>query len=205
MVLKAKTQSAPAPAQEEQKALTPVTQTTAITRPAGNIADLNAGILEGLDGIGSGNRISIDATDFVYKQTEARVRSLDVVISYGTKLYQYWDDNSQLCQSKDGKVSEDNILCATCEHKKLKECKFKFEIRWQEENPDSGEIDEVIFTMPTVSAVNFVDYVKKLAKEGLGVGQVITHMEIERRKSQDGKQTYSAVVFTKKGLLEEAV
>ena len=175
-------------------------ETGAVARPS-DVADLNAGILEGLSGIGESNRVGMDGSDFEYKDgTNRRARELNVVITYGRKLYQYWDDNNTLCESTDGKVSVDGIVCATCQFKRSKECKFKFEIRWLEPDEETEEPKELIFTLPTVSAIEFVNYVKALAKEGLGVGQVVTRMRIERRQKDVNK--YSAVVFENAGLAQ---
>jgi hypothetical protein len=158
-----------------------------------NIAEINAGILEGLDGIGDSNRVGIDGTEFEYKSSGRRERELNIVVNYGRKVYQFWDENSSLCQSFDGKTSTDGLVCATCEHKRAKECKFKFEIRWLELDEEAGEPVEFILTLPTVSAIEFVNYIKALAKEGLAVNQVVTNMKIERRQKDNNK--YSAVLF----------
>ena len=193
--------------QQQQQYQAPNTQnavaareTGAVARPS-DVADLNAGILEGLSGIGESNRVGMDGSDFEYKDgTNRRARELNVIITYGRKLYQYWDDNNTLCESTDGKVSVDGIVCATCQFKRSKECKFKFEIRWLEPDEETEEPKELIFTLPTVSAIEFVNYVKALAKEGLGVGQVVTRMRIERRQKDVNK--YSAVVFENAGLAQ---
>lgn len=165
------------------------------------VADLNMGVVEGLDGIGGGNRVSIDGTDFEYKNQDRRARELNIVVNFARRVYQYWDENSSLCQSYDGKVSTDGLICATCEHKRSKACKFKFEINWIEVDDDGVE-EEFIITLPTVSAIAFVNYLKALAKEGLGVGQVITNMSIRRETNTANNNKYSVVQFKKAGLFE---
>lgn len=165
---------------------------------SGDIVSLNAGVVEGLDGMDGSNRVGIDGTDFEYKQNQKRARELVIQVSHAKRLYQYWDENSSLCQSFDGKISVDGLICATCEHKRSKQCKFKFEIRWTEETED-GILDEAIMTLPTVSAIQFVNYLKALAKEGLGVNQVITRMYITRELNTANNNKYSVVRFEKVG------
>lgn len=165
------------------------------------LTKLNEGVVEGLDGIGGGNRVSIDGTDFEYRNQDRRAREITMVVNFARRVYQYWDDNSNLCQSYDGKTSTDGLLCATCEHKRAKECKFKFEVYWNEETED-GMIEEFVITLPTVSAIQFVNYLKALAREGLGVGQVITQMTIRRETNTANNNKYSVVQFKKVGLFE---
>lgn len=181
-------------------------QSQAITtgERSSDIAVLNP-YLDGLDGIGDSNRVGVDGTEFEYKNSdsERRVKELNVNIIAGKKVFQYWDENKTLCQSFDGKVSTDGLVCATCDHKKAKDCKFKFEIRWLELNEDE-EPEEFIMTLATVSSINFVKYVKTLAKEkGLGTHQVITQMTIERRLNTANNQKYSVVNFDEVGVFEE--
>ena len=168
-----------------------------------DITELNP-YLEGLDGIGDTNRVVVDGTEFEYKNSERRVKELNIQIFGGRKVFQYWDDNKSLCQSFDGKVSTDGLVCATCDHKKSKSCKFKFEIRWTEINPETEEPEEMIMTLATVSSINFVKYIKDLAKLNppAGVHEVLTHMAIERRLNTNNSSKYSAVVFKNQGLLK---
>ncbi len=181
------------------------TNQTAVTTQGktSDITELNP-YLEGLEGIGESNRVGIDGTEFEFKQSESRVKELNIVVSTGRKVFQYWDENKTLCQSFDGKVSTDQLVCATCDHKKSKDCKFKFEIRWLSLNEETEEPEEFIMTLPTVSAINFVNYIKKLAKEkGLGVHEVVTNMKIERRVNTSNNSKYSVVNFENVGNLEE--
>jgi hypothetical protein len=208
MVLKAKTGANQVQGdvqQENQGAPVTAVATTGpkeIANGGGNIADLNAGVLEGIDGLDTANRYTIDGTEFLLKNKNKAVKELQVQVSFGRRLYQYWDEDSNLCQSFDGKTSEDGLVCATCEHKRNKECKFKFELRWYEIDDDTQEPEEVIITLPTVSATQFVDYVKTLAKKGLGVGQVVTKMTIERIQNDKANTRYSRVKFESLGIAQ---
>ncbi len=178
------------------------TAVTAGGKPS-DLAALNPN-LEGLDGIGDSNRVSVDGTEFEFKNSdsERREKVLNINVSAGRKVFQYWDENKTLCQSFDGKVSTDGLVCATCDHKKAKDCKFKFEVRWLELNEEEEPV-EFIMTLPTVSAINFVNYVKSLSKEELGVHQVITQMTIERRINTSNNSKYSVVNFENVGSMED--
>jgi hypothetical protein len=152
--------------------------------PAGELANLNAGILEGIDDLGvSGNYVTVDGTQFLYKASNETVDFIDIVVSYGKRFYQWVDEsdpNAKKFHNSDTKLDE--------------RYKLKFEIKWFE---DRGEEEPTEFTqtLSTTSAMNFIDYIKGLAGKGLGVGQVVTRMTVSRQVSKDGKNRYSRVEF----------
>ena len=196
-VLKAKKEGVQQPVQQQpvQQTLQQNVQQQAVAVSPSAVVDLNVGVLDGMEGMGDSNRVGIDGTEFEYKATGERKNSIQMIVSYGRRIYQYWSEDKQLCESYDGKVSTDNYVCATCDQKRNKNCKFKFEIRWLENNPETGEPQELIMTLPTTSAIAFVNYVKELAKENLGVGQVLTEMTLKRVENE-AKQKYSIIEFS---------
>lgn len=215
MVMKANNKGAQtsAAAATEQKALATVPNPGVVTLPpAGgriDIMQINAGVIEGFDGFDGGNRVSIDGTDFEFKGTERREREMTVIIASAKKLYQFWDkeNNNQLCQSFDGRISTDGLVCATCEHKRATvsddKCKLKAEIHWFAQGED-GETVDMLMTLPTVSAMAFIDYLKIVGKAGNAINQVITKMTIKRETNRNDKTIkFSKVVFEQVGVLSE--
>lgn len=174
------------------------TQVSTNTMQPGTLAALNP-MLAGLDGMGENNRVSLTPAGFEYKATQEFVQELNIVIHQGVKLWQYWapeEEGGGLCQSYDHKFSTDGLACSTCPHFKDKSCKFKFEVRWNEpdEDAESGE-RENIWTMSTVSAVTFVDYLKDLAtKLGVGSHQVNTRVNFEIKRN--GNNVYPSATYT---------
>jgi len=173
-----------APQQASVPAVAP--QATAVGTPVkpNELAQMNAGVLEGIDDLGvGGNYVTVDGTQFLYKSSNTLVDYIDIVVSYGKRFYQWVDESGEnkVFHNSDTKLDD--------------RYKLKFEIRWFEQGEDDEEPTEYIQTLSTTSAMNFIDYIKKLAQAGYGVGQVITRMTVSRQTSKDGKNRYSRVEF----------
>jgi hypothetical protein len=146
---------------------------------------MNAGVLENIDGMGNtGNFVSVDGSDFLYKGTNTTATNIDIVVSYGKRFYQWVDEtnpDAKVFNNSDTKLN-DNY-------------KLKFEVRWLEQGEEEGdEPVEYTISLSTTSAMQFIDYVKNLLKAGLGVSQVWTRMTISRHENKV-KDRYSRVDF----------
>lgn len=150
----------------------------------GNVASLNAGVLENVDGVGNiGNYVIVDGSDFLYKSSDRKAQYLDVNIHYGKRFYQWVDEtnpNAKQYHNSDTKLDD--------------RYKLKMEIRWYEPGEDNEPV-EYIMSLSTTSSIQFLDFVKKLAKAGLGVGQVWTRMTISRHNRPNSTERYSRVDF----------
>lgn len=155
-----------------------------------NLADLNAGILDNIDDLTGGNYVSVDGNQFLYKSTEEYVDDITCIITAGKRFYQWVEedaDGNKTFHNSDTKLN-DNY-------------KLKFEIRWLEEV--DGEPTEMIMTLSTTSSMQFIDYVKKLAKKGVAVNQVFTKMTVSRQvNSKDKTIRYSRVEFEPAGMAQ---
>lgn len=160
------------------------TQASAPAVATGNaLADLNAGILENVEDLtGGGNYVTIDGESFLYKDSNETASEIELVVSAGKRFYQYVDESDP-----------ENKQYHNSDEKLDNRYKLKFEIKWMEEV--DGEPKEYIMTLSTTSAIQFINYVTGLAKQGKGVGQVVTRLSISRQVSQDGKNRYSRVEF----------
>jgi hypothetical protein len=168
------TPAANAPAVQQQRAVV----------PAGALANLNAGILEGIDDLGgTGNYVTVDGTNLLYKASNEEATHIDMVIHYGKRFYQWVDETDP--QSKKFHNADTKLDSRY---------KLKFEIKWYEDRGDE-EPTEFTHTCSTTSAMNFIEYVKALAAKGLGVNQVVTRVTASRQVSQDGKNRYSRAEF----------
>ena len=171
----------------------PVKQPTApvhVSAAGAVMQDLNAGILDNIDGMGNtGNYVSMDGSEFLYKSTEARVNYIDLIVNYGKRYYQFVDDSDP-----------DNKVFNNSDTKLADRYKLKFEIHWEEEVTE-GEVIEPEFHLPTASAMRFIDYVKELAKAGYGIGQVVTRMTISRQVQKNSTNRYSRAEFTMLGIM----
>lgn len=163
-------------------------QAQAPARSGGNqIADVNAGVLDNVDDMDiGGNYVTMDGSEFLYKNSNETATEIDIVVTYGKRFYQWYDEDNQQYHNSDQKLDD--------------RYKMKFEIRWQED--EDGEATEYIMTLPTASAMNFVSYVKGLAKNGLRINQVMTRLTISRQKSQDGQFRFSRTEFENLGIVE---
>lgn len=147
------------------------------------MVDLNAGILEGIEDMNTGNYVAVDGSKFVYKSAEEEVDYIDMQVTYGKRFYQWVDESDP-----------DRKVFNNADTKLDDRYKFKFEIRWNEEREEE-QLTEFTMSLSTTSAMNFVEYVKGLAKAGKGVGAVITRMTISRQKRQGSTDKYSRVEF----------
>jgi hypothetical protein len=165
-------------------------QANVAAAPEGSIENLNAGILDNIDGLGNGgNFVTMDGSEFLYKATDERLKEIDLIVNYGKRYYQWVEEDgeSKIFHNSDAKLDD--------------RYKFKFEIHWEEE-PEEGQIKEMQFHMPTASAMRFVDYVKELAKNGFGIGQVVTRLSISRQIQKNSQNRYSRAEFTMVGTVD---
>lgn len=156
----------------------------------GNVmADMNAGILENIDDMNiGGNYVTMDGSEFLYKNTQETAKEIDIVVSYGKRFYQWFDEANNQYHNSETKLDD--------------RYKMKFEIRWLEQGEDGDEPTEYTMTLPTASAMNFVNYVKSLATNGYRINQVITRLSISRQVAQsDSKIRYSRTEFENVGVL----
>lgn len=173
--------------EETAPATTPAVQNTqapAVNNNPNQMADINAGILDNIDDLNiGGNYVTMDGSEFLYKASEETAPTIDAVITYGKRFYQWYDEDNQKYHNSDTKLDD--------------RYKMKFEIRWFEEV--DGEPQEHIMTLPTSSAMSFINYVKGLAKQGIGVGQVVTRMSISRQHNKELNIRYSRTEFENVG------
>lgn len=169
-------------------------QTSAPAVATGNqIADLNAGILENVEDLtGGGNYVTVDGTEFLYKDSNETAPEIEIVVSGGKRFYQWVDE-----------TDPENKQYHNSDTKLDNRYKLKFELRWFEET-EEGDATEYIMSLSTTSAIQFISYVQALAKQGKGVGQVVTKMTISRQTSKDGKNRFSRVEFENVGDAELA-
>lgn len=152
------------------------------------IADMNDGILDNIDGMEiGGNYVTMDGSEFLFKASNETAKEIDIVVTYGKRFYQWFDEDNQQYHNSDSKLDD--------------RYKMKFEIRWEEEV--DGEPTEFIMTLPTSSAMNFINYVKTLAQQGLRINQVVTRLSISRQVAKsDNKIRYSRTEFEKVEVLQ---
>lgn len=162
-------------------------QTSAPATTGNQLADLNAGILENVEDLtGGGNYVTVDGQEFLYKDSNETTPEIEIVVAGGKRFYQWVDE-----------TDPDNKQYHNSDTKLDNRYKLKFELRWYEEV--DGEALEYIMSLGTTSAIQFINYVQALAKQGKGVGQVVTKMTLSRQVSKDGKNRYSRVEFANIG------
>lgn len=146
------------------------------------MADMNAGILDNIDDLNvGGNYVTIDGSEFLYKDTNEVSKEIDLVVSFGKRFYQWYDEDNEQYHNSDTKLDD--------------RYRMKFEIRWLESQGEDEEPKEYIMSLPTASAMSFLTYVKALANKGYGVGQVITRMTISRQQRKGTNDRYSRAEF----------
>jgi hypothetical protein len=171
------TQSAP-PAQRQASA--PPAPTGKISQ----VAEVNAGILEGFEDLsGGGNYVTVDGTTFLYKDSNETTTELEIIVASGKRYYQWVDESDP-----ENKVFHDSPT------KLDNRYKLKVEIRWFEE-AEEGESVEYIMNLSTTSSIQFINYVQALAKQGKGVGSVVTKATISRHQRKGSSDRYSRVDF----------
>lgn len=153
-------------------------------------SEVNAGILDNIDDMDTGgNYVTIDGSEFLYKATQETAREIDCVIHYGKRFYQWYDEANNQYHNSDTKLDD--------------RYRLKFEIRWNEGGEDD-EVVEHIMTLPTASAMRFIDYVNKLARESVAINEIVTRMSISRQvNTKDKSIRYSRVEFKNMGLLTD--
>lgn len=170
--------------QQSAPQATPAVQNNTPAVSKGNVtADLNAGILDNIDDLnGGGSYVTVDGTDFLFKDDNTTAKEIDIIVSYGKRYYQWVDESDP-----ENKVYHDS------DTKLDNRYKLKFEIKWVEEV--DGEPKEYTMSLSTTSAIQFVNYIQGLAKKGYGVGSVVTRLSISRHQRQGSNDRYSRVDF----------
>jgi hypothetical protein len=175
-------QAAPAP--QAAAPVVPAASGVPVVSGGASVAALNEGILDNVEGIGQvGNYVTVDGSQFLYKSSNRRADYLDICVHYGKRFYQWVDESNpsaKVYHNSDEKIDD--------------RYKLKFEIRWYEQGED-GEPVEYTMSLSTTSSIQFINYVKNLAKAGLGVGQVWTRMTISRHNRPNSSERYSRVDF----------
>lgn len=165
----------------------PATQgANALAPQAGSIQALNNGVLENIADMQteSTSFVSFAGGQFYFKASEEFKQEIVVQIVKGKRIFQKYDDVENRYITSETKI--DNSY------------KFKFQVYFVLADPTKDPNDEAqtyLLTLPTASAMQFVNYVKRLAKEqGLGVDKVRTKMWATHQVNKD-KQHYSRVAF----------
>ena len=151
---------------------------------------------EGIADGGFSARVVIDGTQLLYKDTDKTVDSLEIVLTGGRKVHQFFDEEANsYYKSYDGKFTEDGEPVSN-----YPAMRHMFELDWEEEVDE--EMKEHQLVLSPTSRYAFLDYAKKLSKltPALGVGDVTTIITASRQQNKDG-QRYSKAEFTCKELM----
>ena len=178
--------------QEVKPAATSAVVTTQTAKPLapitpGGVVDMNKDIFENIDGLDFvGNFVGMDGESFVYRGTnpERRVRNITCYVSGGKRFYQWVDESdpaSKQFHSSDTKVDD--------------RYKLRFDVKWNEQASEDEEPKEYTMTLPTSSAMNFINFLKDLSKKGYGIGQILLRMSISRQTQQGTTNKYSRCEF----------
>ncbi len=153
----------------------------------------------GFDGIGDSTfaaRVVLDGNQLLYKDRDEAVDKIEVQLTGGRKVYQYFDEAANSYhKSYDGKFTEDGEPIS-----KYPGMRHMFELDWLEEV--NGEPKEHQLVLSPTSRYAFVEYAEKLAKltPPKSVGEVTTIITASRQQNKDG-QRYSKAEFTCKELI----
>ena len=179
------------PAQTPPVANAPAVQGNGALAVAGTVQDLNAGILDNIENLGStGNFVTMDGSEFLYKTDNTVAPNIDLVVTYGKRYYQWVEEigEQKIYHDSDTKLDD--------------RYRLKFELHWLEDGPEgSTEPLEMQFHLPTASSMRFIDYVGQLAKAGFGIGSVVTRATISRQVRQGSTDRYSRAEFTMVGIV----
>lgn len=180
------------PTQTTPRANVPAVQSSGAVAVPGTVQDLNAGILDNIEGMGNaGNFVTMDGSEFLYKSDNTVVNSIDLVVIYGKRYYQWVEEIGDSKTYHDSDVKLDDRY------------RLKFEIHWLEDGAEAG--DEPItmqFHLPTASAMRFIDYVGQLSKAGFGIASVVTRVTISRQVQKGKENRYSRAEFTMVGIVD---
>lgn len=175
---------------------TPVNQVPAVQGSGavvvpGTVQDLNAGILDNIDGMGNaGNFVTMDGSNFLFKADNTEAPSIDLIVTYGKRYYQWVEENGESKTYHDSDVKLDDRY------------RLKFEMHWLEDSAVEGDEPlEMQFHLPTASAMRFISYVTQLSKAGFGVGSVVTQATISRQTRTGTTDRYSRTEFTMIGIV----
>ena len=171
---------------------TPVVQGSGAVAVPGTVQDLNAGILDNIEGMGNtGNFVTMDGSDFLFKADNTVTQSIELVVTYGKRYYQWVEElpgGVNIYHDSDVKLDD--------------RYKLRFKMHWLEDGAEAGdEPIEMQFHLPTASAMRFIDYVGQLAKAGFGIGSVVTQATISRQIQNGTTNRYSRAEFTMIGIV----
>ena len=144
---------------------------------------------EGISDGGFSARVVIDGTQLLYKEDDRTVDSLEVVLTGGRKVYQFFDEEANsYYKSYDGKFTEDGEPISN-----YPGMRHMFELDWDEKI--DGELKEHQLVLSPTSRYSFLEYAKKLDKAGKSLSDVTTIITASRQQNKDG-QRYSKAEFT---------
>lgn len=185
------TTPAPEPQVTAQVNQVPAVQGNGAVVVPGTVQDLNAGILDNIDGMGNtGNFVTMDGSNFLFKADNTEAPSIDLIVTYGKRYYQWVEENGESKTYHDSDVKLDDRY------------RLKFEMHWLEDGATEGDEPlEMQFHLPTASAMRFINYVTQLSKAGFGVGSVVTQATISRQTRTGTSDRYSRTEFTMIGIV----
>ena len=149
---------------------------------------------DGFDGIGDSTfaaRVVLDGNQLLYKDQDKAVDKIEIQLSAGRKVYQYFDEAANSYhKSYDGKFTEDGEPIS-----KYPAMRHMFELDWTEAVDGEPKAHQLVLS-PT-GRYSFVEYAEKLSKltPPLSVGQVTTIITASRQQNKEG-QRYSKPEFT---------
>jgi len=169
------------------------------TAPGANVPAVDAPnklqqLNDGFDGIGDSTfaaRVVLDGNQLLYKDQDKAVDKIEIQLSAGRKVYQYFDEAANSYhKSYDGKFTEDGEPIS-----KYPAMRHMFELDWTELVDGEPKAHQLVLS-PT-GRYSFVEYAEKLAKltPPLSVGQVTTIITASRQQNKEG-QRYSKPEFT---------
>ncbi len=139
---------------------------------------LEGGIGEG----GSGNYWKVDGTDFLNKATNETRKELHIIPSYAKKYLFYKDDAT-------GQIYESDMNNRIHPNQKV-----RARVEWFDWVEGEEEPQKFTITLSPTSVIQFDQYVRKMAEQGIPMNSVWTVMSISRHEDKQ-KNRYSRVDF----------
>lgn len=167
--------------------------------PASALQNLN-NEFEGIDLSLFPQRVVLDGTDILYKDTDKAVSELRIRLQGGRAVHQYFDeDTNSYHKSYDGKYTEDGEPIS-----KFPKMRLMFELDWEE--LVDGDMKKHQMVLSPTGRYAFVEYSQKLAKMNppLRVSQVETIITATRQSNKEG-QRYSKPQFTCQELIDKGL
>lgn len=149
---------------------------------------------DGFDGLGDSQfaaRVVLDGTSLLYKDSERVESSIEVQLTGGRKVHQFFEEASNsYYKSYDGKFTEDGEPIS-----KYPEMRHMFELDWMEDV--DGEPKEHQLVLSPTSRYAFVEFAQKLSKltPAKKITEVTVIITAARKQNKDG-QRYSQAEFT---------